>query len=69
MMVISSVLSRAMSHAAQRAHFLAILEAAVDLVAVIYNGPYCVFWTKAAPFFDLHRAHTNLIGFKNFWDA
>ncbi|MBL9033877.1 MAG: dihydrodipicolinate synthase family protein, partial [Rhodospirillaceae bacterium] len=37
LMVIPRVLSRGSSVAAQRAHFAGILEAAVDLPAVIYN--------------------------------
>jgi len=66
LMVIPRVLSRGTSHAAQRAHFSAILEAADDLPAVIYNSPYYGFETKADLFFDLHRAYANLIGFKEF---
>jgi dihydrodipicolinate synthase/N-acetylneuraminate lyase len=39
LMVIPRVLSRGQSPAAQEAHFAGILEAAVDLPAVIYNSP------------------------------
>lgn len=66
LMVIPRVLSRASSMAAQRAHFAAILSAAPELPAVIYNSPYYGFATRADLFFDLRRAHPNLIGFKEF---
>ncbi|MCU9836855.1 dihydrodipicolinate synthase family protein [Ruegeria sp. WL0004] len=66
LMVIPRVLSRGSSMAAQRAHFAAILSAAPDLPAVIYNSPYYGFATRADLFFDLRRAHPNLIGFKEF---
>jgi 1-pyrroline-4-hydroxy-2-carboxylate deaminase len=66
LMLIPRVLSRGASVAAQRAHFAAILEAASDLPAVIYNSPYYGFETKADLFFDLRREHQNLVGFKEF---
>ncbi|MDX2412017.1 MAG: dihydrodipicolinate synthase family protein, partial [Woeseiaceae bacterium] len=69
LMVIPRVLSRGTSTAAQREHFLAILEAAGDLPAVIYNSPYYGFETKADLFFDLHSKHKNLVGFKEFGGA
>lgn len=69
LMVIPRVLSRGNAPAAQRAHFSAILEAAPDLPAVIYNSPYYGFETKADLFFDLQRNHANLIGFKEFGGA
>jgi 4-hydroxy-tetrahydrodipicolinate synthase len=69
LMLIPRVLSRGTSAAAQRAHFLAILEAAGDLPAVIYNSPYYGFETKAELFFDLHEKHRNLVGFKEFGGA
>ena len=46
LMVIPRVLSRGTSPAAQRDHFSAILSAAPDLPAVIYNSPYYGFETK-----------------------
>ena len=52
-MAIPRVLSRGGSHAAQRAHFAGLLEAAVDLPTVIYNSPYYGFATRAELFFDL----------------
>ncbi len=66
LMVIPRVLSRGTSVPAQRAHFKAILAAAPDLPAVIYNSPYYGFATRADLFFDLRREHPNLIGFKEF---
>jgi 4-hydroxy-tetrahydrodipicolinate synthase len=69
LMVIPRVLSRGSSVAAQRAHFDAILEAAVDLPAVIYNSPYYGFETKADLFFDLRKRHPHLVGFKEFGGA
>jgi 4-hydroxy-tetrahydrodipicolinate synthase len=68
-MVIPRVLSRGSSIAAQRAHFSAILSAAPDLPAVIYNSPYYGFATRADLFFDLRQSHPNLIGFKEFGGA
>lgn len=69
LMVIPRVLSRGTSTAAQRAHFAGILNAGADLPAVIYNSPYYGFETKADLFFDLRRAHPNLVGFKEFGGA
>jgi 4-hydroxy-tetrahydrodipicolinate synthase len=69
LMVIPRVLSRGSSPAAQRAHFAAILNAASDLPAVIYNSPYYGFETRADLFFDLRRDHPNLVGFKEFGGA
>lgn len=69
LMIIPRVLSRGISVAAQRAHFAAILEAAPDLPAVIYNSPYYGFETKADLFFDLRRRYANLVGFKEFGGA
>ena len=66
LMVIPRVLSRGSSHAAQYAHFAGILEAAVDLPAVIYNSPYYGFETKADLFFSLHEKYPHLVGFKEF---
>ena len=69
LMVIPRVLSRGPSASAQRAHFAGILEAAVDLPAVIYNSPYYGFETKAELFFDLRKQYPHLIGFKEFGGA
>ena len=69
LMLIPRVLSRGTAPAAQQAHFSAILSAAPDLPAVIYNSPYYGFETKADLFFDLQQKHTNLIGFKEFGGA
>ncbi|WP_127145770.1 dihydrodipicolinate synthase family protein [Pelagibacterium montanilacus] len=69
LMVIPRVLSRGPSQDAQRAHFSAILEAARDLPAVIYNSPYYGFATRADLFFDLRAHYPNLIGFKEFGGA
>ncbi|MBC2380822.1 dihydrodipicolinate synthase family protein [Pseudomonas sp. WS 5106] len=66
LMVIPRVLSRGASATAQKAHFSAILDAAPNLPAVIYNSPYYGFATRADLFFELRRAHPNLIGFKEF---
>jgi 1-pyrroline-4-hydroxy-2-carboxylate deaminase len=66
LMVIPRVLSRGASIPAQKAHFKAILAAAPDLPAVIYNSPYYGFMTRADLFFDLRAQHPNLIGFKEF---
>jgi 4-hydroxy-tetrahydrodipicolinate synthase len=68
-MLIPRVLSRTTSGTAQRAHFAAILEAAGELPAVIYNSPYYGFETKAELFFDLREDHPNLVGFKEFGGA
>ncbi|MEP3048134.1 MAG: dihydrodipicolinate synthase family protein [Roseibium sp.] len=69
LMVIPRVLSRGSSVVAQRHHFKAILEAAPQLPAVIYNSPYYGFATKADLFFELRSEHPNLIGFKEFGGA
>lgn len=66
LMVIPRVLSRGPSMSAQRHHFKAILSAAPDLPAVIYNSPYYGFATKADLFFALRAEHPNLVGFKEF---
>lgn len=66
LMVIPRVLSRGPSVSAQRAHFKAVLSAAPDLAAVIYNSPYYGFATRADLFFELRSEHENLIGFKEF---
>jgi len=66
LMVIPRVLSRGTSAAAQKAHFEAVLSAAPDLPAVIYNSPYYGFATRADLFFALRAAHPNLVGFKEF---
>jgi 4-hydroxy-tetrahydrodipicolinate synthase len=66
LMVIPRVLSRGPSISAQRAHFKAILSAAPDLPAVIYNSPYYGFATRADLFFALRAEHPNLVGFKEF---
>lgn len=69
LMVIPRVLSRGPSIIAQKAHFKAILAAAPDLPAVIYNSPYYGFATRADLFFALRAEHKNLIGFKEFGGA
>lgn len=69
LMVIPRVLSRGQSVSAQRNHFAAILEAAPELPAVIYNSPYYGYETKADLFFALRDAHPNLVGFKEFGGA
>ncbi|MCT4553257.1 MAG: dihydrodipicolinate synthase family protein [Pelagimonas sp.] len=66
LMVIPRVLSRGSSVAAQRNHFKAILNAAPDLPAIIYNSPVYGFATRADLFFDLRAEHPNLVGFKEF---
>lgn len=66
LMVIPRVLSRGPSITAQRNHFKAILAAAPDLPAVIYNSPYYGFATRADLFFQLRAEHPNLVGFKEF---
>ena len=66
LMVIPRVLSRGSSIAAQRAHFQAVLGAAPNTPAVIYNSPYYGFATRADLFFELRAAHPNLVGFKEF---
>lgn len=69
LMVIPRVLSRGSSAAAQRQHFSAVLGAAPDLPAVIYNSPYYGFETRADLFFALRDEHDNLVGFKEFGGA
>src|SRR6478736_6797681 len=69
LMVIPRVLSRGSVVAAQKAHFKAILSAAPDLPAVIYNSPYYGFATRADLFFALRAEHKNLVGFKEFGGA
>ncbi len=69
LMVIPRVLSRGSSPAAQAAHFKAVLSAAPDLPAIIYNSPYYGFATRADLFFALRAAHPNLVGFKEFGGA
>lgn len=66
LMVIPRLLSRGTSPAAQRNHFAAILAAAPELPAVIYNSPYYGFETKAELFFELRAEFPNLVGFKEF---
>ena len=66
LMLIPRVLSRGPSVAAQKAHFKALLSAAPDLPAVIYNSPYYGFATRADLFFALRAEHKNLVGFKEF---
>ena len=66
LMVIPRVLSRGTSPAAQKNHFKAILTAAPDVPAIIYNSPYYGFATKADLFFALRAEHPNLVGFKEF---
>lgn len=69
LMVIPRVLSRGSSVVAQKAHFKAILAAAPELPAVIYNSPYYGFATRADLFFALRAEHPNLVGFKEFGGA
>lgn len=69
LMLIPRVLSRGPVVAAQRAHFKALLGAAPDLPAVIYNSPYYGFATGPDLFFALREEHPNLVGFKEFGDA
>src|SRR6218665_2821356 len=66
LMVIPRVLSRGSVIGAQKNHFKAILSAAPDLPAVIYNSPYYGFATRADLFFALRAEHSNLLGFKEF---
>lgn len=69
LMLIPRILSRSSSTPAQYAHFAGILEAAVDLPAVIYNSPYYGFATTADLFFALHKTYPHLVGFKEFGSA
>ncbi len=66
LMVIPRVLSRGSSMAAQKNHFKAILSAAPDVPAIIYNSPVYGFATRADLFFALRAEHPNLVGFKEF---
>ncbi len=66
LMVIPRVLSRGSSATAQKNHFKAILSAAPDVPAIIYNSPHYGFATRADLFFALRDEHPNLIGFKEF---
>lgn len=66
LMLIPRVLSRGPSMSAQKSHFKALLSAAPDLPAVIYNSPYYGFATRADLFFALRAEHKNLVGFKEF---
>ena len=66
LMVIPRVLSRGSSVAAQKNHFKAILSAAADVPAIIYNSPVYGFATRADLFFALRAEHPNLVGFKEF---
>ncbi len=69
LMIIPRVLSRGSSVPAQRAHFDAVLAAAVDLPSVIYNSPYYGYETRADLFFDVRSRHPHLVGFKEFGGA
>ena len=69
LMIIPRVLSRGSSTAAQRGHFVRVLEAAVDLPSVIYNSPYYGFQTCAELFFELRKEFAHLVGFKEFGGA
>lgn len=69
LMLIPRILSRGTSVAAQKDHFKAVLSAAPDLPAVIYNSPYYGFATRADLFFALRAEHSNLVGFKEFGGA
>lgn len=66
LMVIPRVLSRGSSAIAQKNHFEAVLSAAPDLPAIIYNSPVYGFSTRADLFFELRARHRNLVGFKEF---
>lgn len=66
LMVIPRLLSRGTVPAAQKAHFKAVLSAAPNLPAVIYNSPYYGYSTKADLFFQIRSEHPNLVGFKEF---
>lgn len=69
LMLIPRVLSRGTSPIAQRNHFKALLAAAPDLPAVIYNSPHYGFETRADLFLALRADHPNLVGFKEFGGA
>ncbi|MBL4929527.1 dihydrodipicolinate synthase family protein [Fuscibacter oryzae] len=66
LMVIPRLLSRSLSVGAQHAHFKAVLAAAPNTPAIIYNSPYYGYSTKADLFFALRAEHPNLVGFKEF---
>lgn len=66
LMLIPRVLSRSTSLAAQRHHFQALLRAAPETPAIIYNSPVYGFATGAELFFALRAEHPNLRGFKEF---
>jgi dihydrodipicolinate synthase/N-acetylneuraminate lyase len=66
LMIIPRLLSRGSSVAAQHAHFKAVLGAAPNLPAVIYNSPHYGFATRADLFFAVRAEHPNLVGFKEF---
>lgn len=66
LMVIPRVLSRGSSPVAQKHHFKAILNAAPNVPAIIYNSPVYGFSTRAELFFALRAEHKNLVGFKEF---
>ena len=66
LMMIPRLLSRGTVVAAQKAHFKAVLSAAPNLPAVIYNSPYYGYSTKADLFFAIRAEHANLVGFKEF---
>ena len=68
-MMIPRVLSRGSSQQAQKDHFAALLEGAVDLPSVIYNSPYYGFQTRAELFFALREKYPHLVGFKEFGGA
>ena len=69
LMVIPRVLSRGPSLTAQETHFSAILSAAPELPAIIYNSPYYGFETRADLFFKLRQQHPSLVGFKEYGGA
>ena len=69
LMVIPRLLSRGISEAAQAEHFAAVLAAAPQLPAVIYNSPYYGYQTKAGLYGKLRRQYPNLVGFKEFGGA
>jgi 4-hydroxy-tetrahydrodipicolinate synthase len=69
LMIIPRVLSRGAAVPAQRAHFMGVLEAAIDLPSVIYNSPYYGYETKADLFFELRAKYPHLVGFKEFGGA
>lgn len=66
LMVIPRLLSRGTVPAAQKLHFKAVLSAAPNLPAVIYNSPYYGYSTKADLFNQIRAEHPNLVGFKEF---